>query len=570
MRKVVISLILTACFFIPQVNASSKSALLTGNQVSLRTGPGTNHSSFASLKIGSIYALADENLYPDQRGCSDGWYKIIYSGNTTGYVCSSYISVVTNNENNTAPSNSCETELSNAGFPSSYWSGLCALKTKYPNWKFNAVNTNLDWSTVVENESICGRSLVQTSNSEYIDNSCNSGYGSWHPASQKAVAYYMDPRNWFDEKYIFQFEYLKYDRSIANSYPTGIKAIIGNTSFYKYHLGVNNDFSNIINTAGANTDVSPIFLASRMNQELGSSTSLYNLYSGVYTGDGNQYYGYYNFFNYGVNDSCAVTYGTAYCGLSYAKNNGWNSPLRAIEGASSKMASNYINVGQYTNYFQKYNVVPTNMTSLYIHQYMTNIAAPSSESKSAYNSYNKLGMLNNTFVFYIPVYRNMESSIDNSNNGVNPGGDADASSLPISSIVTSSGFKYQSGYISGIKSNTSVSSIISSINAISGSSVVVKDAKGNKVTSGNIGTGYKVSISNNTTTEELTAVVKGDTSGDGAITVLDLLQIQKQIAKVSSLTGANLKAADTSGDGAITVLDLLQVQKHIAGLAAIN
>lgn len=51
-------------------------------------------------------------------------------------------------------------------------------------------------------------------------------------------------------------------------------------------------------------DFNPISLAARMYQEMGTGTSLYNLYSGVYTGDSNAFYGYYNFYNIGVNSSC--------------------------------------------------------------------------------------------------------------------------------------------------------------------------------------------------------------------------------------------------------------------------
>ena len=47
----------------------------------------------------------------------------------------------------------------------------------------------------------------------------------------------------------------------------------------------------------------------------------------------------------------------------------------------------------------------------------------------------------------------------------------------------------------------------------------------------------------------LEVVVKGDTSGDGEINALDLLQIQKSILGTYTLSGASLKAGDTSGDG---------------------
>ena len=141
--KYILFIFILFCFFSLSVEAATKKAILTGNEVRLRSGPGTNYSQIASLAIGSVYTLADETIYPSEKSCSEGWYKIIY-GNTSGYVCSSYISVYTESDNHTTPQNNCETEMSNLGFPSSYWSGLCNLKEKHPNWNFKAIVTNLE------------------------------------------------------------------------------------------------------------------------------------------------------------------------------------------------------------------------------------------------------------------------------------------------------------------------------------------------------------------------------------------------------------------------------------------
>ena len=559
-------------FCLDRVAAATYQAKLTGNSVSLRSGPGTNYSKLASLALGSTYPLLDTNKYTDEQGCSEGWYKIGYSS-SSGYVCSRYIQVITINENTTGnATTSCEQQMKSAGFPSSYWGKLCSLKELHPAWTFQAINTNLDWATAVEKESECGESYVQTTNSEYIDTSCKSAYSStssWKPASQKAVAYYMDPRNFLTERYIFQFEYLRYANNLASSYVNGSVSILKNAQFFIYHSPNGNELSQIINTAGQNTDVNPIFLSSRMLNELGNGTAEYSLYSGKYDGYENQYYGYYNFFNYGVSDSCANTYGIAYCGLTYAKNKGWNSPYNAIAGASSLLSSSYIAVGQYTNYLQKFNVVPTNLSKIYTHQYMTNIAAPSSESSSAYNTYNKLNLLNSAFVFYIPVYINMNNTITNTSSGAvsdNNSQTNTTTTMPISTAVTSAGFSYTSNYISKIEPGSDVATIKGAIESVSGNgSVFITNASGAKVTSGVVGTGFKVSITNNSKTEVLEVVIKGDTSGDGVINALDLLQVQKGILGTYSLTGAYNQAADTSKDGNINALDLLQVQKHILG-----
>lgn len=115
-------------------------------------------------------------------------------------------------------------------------SGLCSMKEAHPTWTFKAVQTNLEWSVAVEKESACGVSLIQSSNSEYIDTSCSSKEGSFRAASKKAVAFYMDPRNFLTDKYVFQFEYLKYDNSLASTYTSAIDTMLKNASFYQLHL----------------------------------------------------------------------------------------------------------------------------------------------------------------------------------------------------------------------------------------------------------------------------------------------------------------------------------------------
>ena len=85
------------------------------------------------------------------------------------------------------------------------------------------------------------------------------------------------------------------------------------------------------------------------------------------------------------------------------------------------------------------------------------------------------------------------------------------------------------------------------------------------VFSGVVGTGYQIKITNSTETKTLTVLIYGDTSGDGEINALDLLQVQKNILGASSLSGVVKEAGDTSKDGTINALDLLQIQKDILG-----
>ncbi len=535
--------------------------------VSLRKGPGTNYERIKTLVEDSVYTLVNNTLVKDEGGCSNGWYQIYYESSSIGYVCSEFVEV-SEEKIDVEAKNACEQQLKDLGFPESYWQGLCALKINHPNWEFKPIFTGLDWSSAVTSESACGKSYIASNDKSNIDSTCKNAYTSiWYPASSKAVAYYMDPRNWFSENTIFQFEYLKYSDTLKDKYVDAINNIIKNAQFYTYHVGIGNNLGEIINTASLAANISPIFVSSRILQELGNSNSLYNLYSGVYDGEGGKYLGYYNFYNFGVTDSCATSKGTTLCGLEYAYAKKWDSLYNAIYGGASGIASSYISVGQYSGYLQKFNVVPTESSRLYGHQYMTNIAAPSSEAKTTYKSYKNMNILDSDFIFHIPVYNNMDKSDFNQNSGAVPMPDDDIkTTLDINTIIVSSGYKYQTNQIAGINPNTSVSTVKNTIESISGAnSVIIKDSNDNVVTDGLIGTGFKVTVSNKEKSETLVVLIKGDTSGDGKINALDLLQVQKNILKTYTLNNEYFHAGDTSGDGKINALDLLQIQKNILG-----
>ena len=515
-----------------------------------------------------------ETITSPKDGCTSGiWHRI----SDKEYVCSTSVSNI-----KTKITATCQSDMEKAGFPSSYHGSLCYLKSIHPAWNFTAVDTKTDWKDAVNAESNCGLSYVSFSsttvynvmNGLFVDRTCKNPYTStWYPASSTSVGYYMDPRNWLNEKTVFQFEYLKYDNNLNSKYNSAVTSIINGTKFYDYH---GNTLSGEIVNASKAADVSPIFIGARIYQELGTTDKLYDLYSGTYSGyraekgyhsgvvgSPNMYKGYYNFFNYGVSDSCATTYGTSYCGMDYAYAKGWNSVYKALNGGASSIATNYISVGQYNIYFQKYNIVPTDKNKQYIHQYMTNIGAPSSEAKTVYSSYNNLVSLNNAFSFHIPVYSNMDSRDYNSGSGGDGDDTSGKSNAAAATIAKNAGYSVNGNYIK-ITAGVKVDVVKSNLEAIAGTgNIIVRNASDKAVTSGKIGTGFKVLITNTAGTTTYTVAVKGDTSGDGEINALDLLQVQKYILKTYKLSGAYYEAGDTSGDGEINALDLLQVQKSI-------
>ena len=113
-------------------------------------------------------------------------------------------------------------------------------------------------------------------------------------------------------------------------------------------------------------------------------------------------------------------------------------------------------------------------------------------------------------------------------------------------------------YLSGISPNTSVSSLNSSgYTVYSGST---------KVTSGVVGTGMTATSGSTT----VTIVVTGDTSGDGKITITDVVRIQKHVTGSNNLTAAQIKAGDINGDGKVTITDVVQAAQVTVGQRTIR
>lgn len=119
-------------------------------------------------------------------------------------------------------------------------------------------------------------------------------------------------------------------------------------------------------------------------------------------------YNYYNIGSYGSNPVVRGLQAAAGC-VDVNDGTPWNTRAKAIKYGAAFIANGYINKGQDTMYYQKFNTGPKATSTRYTHQYMTNILAPASESLSTYNSYNNLKTLNKAYVFKIPVYNSMPS-----------------------------------------------------------------------------------------------------------------------------------------------------------------
>ncbi|MDE6363448.1 MAG: Ig-like domain-containing protein, partial [Lachnospiraceae bacterium] len=284
-------------------------------------------------------------------------------------------------------------------FPSIYQSSLRALKDQHPTWTFVPMYTGLDFNTAVSNET-GAKNLIQNTASNaskgWVGSPCPTESG-WYYATKPAVTYYMNPCNFLTETSIFQFEQLTFNSSYHNV--SAIQTFLNNTFMKGKIPGDSRTYAQAFYEIGKSRRLSPIHLASRVYQEQGSGNSA--LISGTYKG----FEGYYNYFNVGVNG--ASTAEKIQKGLTYAKQKGWNTRYKSLDGGAATIGNNYILKGQDTVYLQKFNVDVNSPHGLYNHQYMQNVQAPASEASSIKRMYAGTGSLDSGFVFKIPVYQNM-------------------------------------------------------------------------------------------------------------------------------------------------------------------
>lgn len=655
-----------------------KLGYLTGDSVRVRSSTEIlDDNILGELYVGNMVKVIDTNA-GSTTSCNN-WYKILYN-EQEAYICGRYVRI----KNIEAPTTTLDLSL----FPSSYHESLTKLHEKYPTWALLPLETNLKWDDVIKEESNIGDSLIYYTYNEGYRSFESPSYNylldkfyydptegkNWYYASKKTVAYYMDPRNFLDEKHVFMFEDLSYNPNFQNA--NTVNNVLGNT----FMPGLYNGFPDILNEAPtyadafikASTlyDISPIHLASRVRQEMGINGS--GSSSGAeFTYKDKTYSGLYNFYNIG-----AYGYKPTYvAGLIWANggengtlksyNRPWTNPYLSIIGGAEYIASRFINKGQNTLYLERFNVKPIRDADRYTNQYMTNISAHVSEASTVYTSYRDLGLLDESFVFLIPIYKDMPSenaSLPNKGNpnnylknikindqelenfsndrteydfvvpeGVNevnvtgdlinskaslwgngkitftekkttirltvyaengdyrffiinfikedidapvdPGKEEEPEIIykSINEILDNSSVKYNEKYISGIGIGTMPSGIENNIKKVEEKALVVfTDKDGNVFNERALRTGDKIKIVSGKEEKTFEFIIYGDVNGDGEITILDLLKVQKHLLGSINLEGVYLKASDVNKDNEITILDLLKVQKHLLGSIVIE
>ncbi len=374
-----------------------------------------------------------------------------------------------------------EESLLRQGFPASYVELLVPLHEKYPQWEFVPMVTGLDWQASINGErNPHKKQLIENNVQSSYKCSCSSCKGviqeasNWVSASEEAVKYYMDPRNFLNEEYIFQFESTAYDSTHTKA---GVEAILKNTWMYNSSItylnalgtektykedGTAVKYSDVILKAAKDSGLSAYYIASKIVQEVGSSSSSN---AGGASGKNSPFNGIYNYYNIGaytgVRDGLewangfmkttrsvvmyksadiestqvvtvpsntevyyisssgdfyqvnAVVSGKTYRGYIKKSNisaytsygRPWTNPQKTIYYGAQYIYDSFSET-QYTGYLQKFNVNPKSET-LYGHEYMANVRAAAAEANKTYKAYVSANILEAKKVFSIPVFKNM-------------------------------------------------------------------------------------------------------------------------------------------------------------------
>lgn len=656
-------------FSITPTRATTYGRIAATDGLRLRNGPGTSkYDKIITVPHNTIVTIVEQNVSTDDNstGCTTGlWHKIAYN-NQTGYACSRYIEVMesTNTDENGIPESDIakmteeefEAYLTKQGFPESYKIQLRELHKLHPNWVFIGIKARDSWSIVLKNENINKRNVYQSTSSStqgYL--STEEGYydwyndkfvakegATWFQANSQTIAYYLDPRNFLTEDGIFMFEDLNYYSSYQTA--SAVKAVL----YTDY-------FANLIPyyiEAATKFNVSPIYLAALSRQEVGVNGGVATKgEAGTYCKNPNLN-GFYNFYNIGANSGVCD-------GMEHAATVNWNTQQKAIVNGAEWIVKGYINAGQNTPYFQKFNT-SINATEGYWHQYMANVRGVASSAKTTKTSYSNMKIIDYPIVFQIPIYEGIPESTElpptgnpnnwlktltiNNNNVTNfdpenttytitiPENtnsiEIDATSINENSKIQGIGKvdltnknttiditvtaqngntrNYQlniekSGiteenpeedqtpeepeiiyptpeetvknsdynlindtYISNFTLGSTIEGTIEKLQKVNQyASINITNSSDKPKTSGSLVTGDKITIISNTNSKTYTIIIYGDNNGDGEISTLDLLIVQKHLLKKSTLTNTYLKASDVNKDGVVSTLDLLIIQKHL-------
>lgn len=273
-------------------------------------------------------------------------------------------------------------------------------------------------------------------------------------------------------------------------------------------------YADIIMEAAEVSGISPYVLAAFILQEQGTEGT-----SDLISGSQKDYPGFYNYFNVGAYATNGFT--SIQRGLWWAKgqdNNStsygrpWDTPKKAIINGAAYLSEGYLKKGQNTIYYKRFNVGPERKTTLYLHQYMTNVQGAWAEGWLLGKSCEDNGILKDEYTFHIPVYDNMPGkAVEKPTGDLNP--NYKLKSLEVKGYDLTPAFN-MSTYDYTVTAGPSVAGVTVNAESIAKTSAVA--GIGNIKLTGNE-TKIKVTVTAENKTEKVyTITVKGGTGNAGS------------------------------------------------------
>jgi len=356
---------------------------------------------------GDIVSLSRPRTFEIIGRHSNGWPRIRFQQGgywLTGFINPTHITEQTFN---------VTTETINRvralGFSDDYAIPLAIVQTIHPNWQFVRHDTGQTWEGVLASQLAVGnRNCIDSRNTAFRREPFAACGGlPWAGVNRETLAWFMDPRNFLNENFLFMFERLNINP--AAQHHASVQAVINGTFMagngYRWDGVVRTPipYANIFVEAGNASGINPVHLAARAWLEQGTNGSALSDGTG-WGGRWPELVGFYNFYNWGATGATSAL--TIENGLRFAAHSSrnWNSPHASIVGGAIRLRDNYVAPGQDTLYYQKWNLPrPGNEH----HQFMQNVRAPYNEGARMFRSYTNAGVLNYPFVFRIPFIHGM-------------------------------------------------------------------------------------------------------------------------------------------------------------------
>ncbi|MCB2293915.1 SH3 domain-containing protein, partial [Clostridium algoriphilum] len=397
-----------------------QSGVTTANNVSIRTGAGTNYYVQGSLNNGANVAIL---------GTANNFYKISYSGKT-GYISAQYVKIVSKpvvvavkqptvvyttqygltTANSLNVRSGAGTNYSTLGYmgintnvimlgeENNFYKILYNDKTSYISVMYVRVTAKPTTVAPVINTSTTSKTSTTKSTYNYsldlltsiqygLKNALTDVTGKWLLADKTQIKYYVDPLNAQSTEQKYQFLKLNYSDGISAS---DINSVVQGK-------GVLNQKGQALLDSCKASDVNPAYLISQAFLETGYGNS--NLANGIIV---TQVNGkpvtpkvVYNLFGIGALDASPVRLGS-----EYAYNNSWFSVDQAIAGGANWISKYYINNTtnkQNTLYKMRWNPYTTGT-----HQYATDIGWASKQTRNIKAIMDKFSNAN--LYFEVPQY----------------------------------------------------------------------------------------------------------------------------------------------------------------------